>query len=61
MKELLKKNKMTQAHLAKVTGIDPSRISNYVNRVSKLPKKHYLTFAEALKVNESELIKYLRK
>jgi hypothetical protein len=41
---------MTQVELARLTGIDPSRICHYVNFVLMIPAAHFKTLSRALGV-----------
>lgn len=58
LKELLKERGITQAELAKLTGIRPSTICDMCNGISQFVKlEHIDRICKALSCNISELIK----
>jgi len=56
LKDFLQSKDITQAELAKATQIDPSRISNFVNGVVAIPKRHYPKFIGLLGITLNDFL-----
>lgn len=57
LKDILYRKKIKQVELAKMLGIDPSRISLFINGRRPLPRKYHAKLAEILSVSAEALEK----
>ena len=56
LRELLYQNRLKQSDLVKLLGVDPSRISLFVNGIRPLPKKYHSRLAKALGITPEALL-----